>query len=122
MQVSVISTPKARNARIARISSAAIAELWPSRRYTAKSIPRGSVYGGHPDPPFGLGGGGEVFEKAHPGLAERFGVGHQVRLRHSHEIGSIEEFADGDLVGDRPTPRLAEFARQHRAFFSCQPH
>jgi len=34
----------------------------------------------HPDPARGLGCGSEAFEKAHPGLAQGFGVGHDVRL------------------------------------------
>src|SRR5215469_1840822 len=46
MQVSVISTPKARNAVIVRRSRAAIPSVWRSRRYTAKSSPRGSVIAG----------------------------------------------------------------------------
>src|SRR5215469_11748000 len=46
MQVSVISTPKVRNAVIVRRSRAAIPSVWRSRRYTAKSSPRGSVIAG----------------------------------------------------------------------------
>jgi hypothetical protein len=76
----------------------------------------------HPDPPLGLGSDGDPFEKADPGLAQGFGVGHDVRLRHRDEISRVEELADGDLVGDRPAPRLAELARQHRLFFVVQPH
>ena len=118
MQVSVISTPKARNAsdrpHFERRHRRALAEPAIHREVDPARV----GYGRHPHPPLGLGGGGEAFEKAHPGLAQRFGVGHEVRLRHPHEIGSVEEFADGDLVGDRPAPRLAEFARQHRTFFS----
>ena len=76
----------------------------------------------HPNPPLGLGCRGEPFEKAHPGLAQGFGVGHDVRLRHRDEIGGVEELADGDLMGDRPAPRLTERARQHRLFLVGQPH
>src|SRR6516162_1684341 len=46
MQVSVISTPKARSAVIVRLSRIAIPSVWRSRRYTAKSSPRGSVIAG----------------------------------------------------------------------------
>jgi hypothetical protein len=65
---------------------------------------------------------GQALEKVHPGLAQRFGVGHDLRLRYGHEIGRVEELPDGDLVGDRPAPRLTELARQHRLFFVVQPH
>ena len=61
----------------------------------------------HRNPPLGFRCGGEGFEKAHPGLAQGFGVGHDVRLANLHEIGRVEEFADRDLVGQRPAPRLA---------------
>ena len=57
----------------------------------------------HPHPPLGLGCGGEPFQKAHPGFAQGFGVGHDVRLRHRHEIGGIEELADRDLVRQSPS-------------------
>jgi hypothetical protein len=78
--------------------------------------------GRHPHSPRGLGCGGDAFEKAHPGLAQGLGVGHDVGLRHRDEIGRIEEPADGDLVGDRPAPRLAELTGQHRPFFVAQLH
>jgi len=43
-------------------------------------------------------------------------------LRYGHEVGRVEELPDGNLVGDRPAPRLTERARQHRLFFVVQPH
>ncbi len=76
----------------------------------------------HPNPALGLGRRREAFEKAHPGLAQGFRVGHDVGLRHRHQILGIEELADRDLVGNRPAPRLAELARQHRPLFSGEPH
>src|SRR5439155_11910337 len=45
-----------------------------------------------------------------------------VRLRHRHEIGGVEELADRDLVLNRPAPRLARRAGQHRLFFVGEAH
>src|SRR4051812_11567199 len=45
-----------------------------------------------------------------------------MRLRHRHEIGSVEELADHDLVLDRPAPRFAERAGAHRLLFFGEPH
>jgi hypothetical protein len=70
----------------------------------------------------GLRCGGKAFEKAHAGFAERLGVGHDMGLRHRHEIGRVEEFADLDLVPDRPLPRLAGIAREHRLLFVGEAH
>ena len=65
----------------------------------------------HPHPPLRFRRSGEPFEKAHPGLAQGLGIGHHVRLRHRHKIGRVEEFADRDLMRDRPTPNRAETRR-----------
>ncbi len=69
-----------------------------------------------------LRAGRHAFEKFDPGLAERLGVGHDVRLRHRHEIGRVEEAPDLQHVLDRPAARSAEFAGKHRPFFVVQVH
>jgi hypothetical protein len=78
--------------------------------------------GRNADPAVGLWRGGEAFEKAQPGRAERLRVGHDVRLRHRHEVGGVEEFAGHDLVLDRPAPRLAERTGEHRLLFVDEAH
>ena len=77
--------------------------------------------GRDPDPPFAFGAG-EAFEKAHAGLAERLGIGHDMRLRDRHQIGRVEEFADRDLMRDGPASRFAELAGQHGPFFVGEAH
>ena len=64
----------------------------------------------------------EAFKKADPGFAERFGVGHDVRLCDGHEIGGIEELADRDLMLDGPKARRAELAGEERALLLVQSH
>ncbi len=122
MQVSVISTPKARKASIARRFERrhpiALPEPAIDREIDAARIGDRR----HPHPPLSFGRRSEAFEKPHPGLAQGFGVGHDVRLRHGHEIGGVEELADRDLMRDRPAPGLAELAGQHRPFFVGQSH
>jgi hypothetical protein len=55
-------------------------------------------------------------------LAQALGVGHDVRLRHRHEIGGAEELAHLDLVLERALRRRAVLARQHRSFEIVQLH
>ena len=80
MQVSVISTPKARKCGdrpgFECRHRGALAEPAIDREIDPARIGNGR----HPHPPLRLGGAGEAFEKAHPGLAQGFGVGHDVRL------------------------------------------
>ena len=64
----------------------------------------------------------QAFEKTHPGLAERLGVGHDMSLRYRHEIGCIEELAERDLMLDRPAPRLAQRTGAHRALLVGEAH
>ena len=64
----------------------------------------------------------QAFEKTHPGLAERLGVGHDMSLRYRHEIGGIEELADRNLMLDRPAPRLAKRAGAHRLLLVGEAH
>jgi hypothetical protein len=62
------------------------------------------------------------FEKLDPGLAQRLGVGHDMRLGDLDEIRCVEETSDAHHVLDRPAARLAEFAIQHRLLFGVQFH
>src|SRR6516164_5881593 len=63
-----------------------------------------------------------VFQPFHAGTAERFRIGHDMRLRDRHEIRRAEIAADPDLMLDRPLPQRAEFAAAHRQFFVAQLH
>src|SRR5204862_8046135 len=65
---------------------------------------------------------GEGFEIRDAVFAKVLGVGHDMRLRHRYESGSVEELADRDLVPDRPPPRLAGLPGQHRLFFVGEAH
>ena len=65
---------------------------------------------------------GEPLEPAHAGLAEAFGVGHDVRLRHRHEIGGAEEIADRDLVAQRLLRDRAVLAGENVLLFVVQFH
>ena len=122
MQVSVISTPKARNAvdrpLFERRHPLALPKPAIDREIDAARVGDRR----HPHPPLRFRRSGEPFEKAHPGLAQELGIGHHVRLRHRHKIGRVEEFADRDLMRDRPTPNRAKIAGQHRPFLVGQSH
>jgi hypothetical protein len=59
----------------------------------------------------------QTFEPFDPGHAERFRVGHEVRLGHGDEIAGAEIFSDLDLMRDRPPCSRAELAGPHRFFF-----
>jgi hypothetical protein len=63
-----------------------------------------------------------AFQPFDPGAAERFRVGHEVGLRHRHEIARAEIAADLDLMFDRPLPQRAEFAGAHCRFFVGEFH
>ncbi len=63
-----------------------------------------------------------MFEPFDAGRAERFRIGHDVRLADRNEILGAEIVADLDLMLDRPLPERAEFARQHRLFFTVEFH
>ena len=122
MQVSVISTPKARSASIARCLERRHLVGLPEPAVDREIEPARVGDRRYPDPPLGLGRAGEAFEKPHTGLAQGFGVGHDVGLRHRHEIRRVEELADRDLVRYRPAPDGPELTGQHRPFFIAQPH
>ena len=72
--------------------------------------------------PLTLGGSGESFQPAHAGFAEAFGIGHDVRLRHRHEILGAEELADLDLMLQRLPSNRAGFAGQDILLFVVQLH
>jgi hypothetical protein len=55
----------------------------------------------------------DLFQKLDPGLTERFGVGHDVRLGDFDEIFCIEKPADAHHMVDSPAPWLAQFTVQH---------
>ena len=57
---------------------------------------------------FGWQTGRHLFEKFDPGLTQRFGVGHDVRLYHRHQVGRIEKFPDPLHMLDRPAAWFAE--------------
>jgi hypothetical protein len=67
-------------------------------------------------------GVGQPLEPHDAGLPQALGVGHDVRLRHRHEVCRAEEFADLDLVLDGGPGHEAHFAGQHRALFLVQLH
>jgi hypothetical protein len=54
--------------------------------------------GGDPNPPFTVGGGGEPFKPLNAGLAQTFGIGHDVGLRYLDKVLCAKEVADLDLV------------------------
>ena len=97
---------------MARRSKSSIEDVWPRNAALAKSVPRGSVMVGTRTLPLTLGGSSKSFQPAHAGFAKAFGIGHDVRLRHRHEILGAEELAD--LVAD--VAKLAEQPGQ-----TCRP-
>src|SRR2546423_8492597 len=54
--------------------------------------------------------------------AERFGVGHDMSLRHGHEIARTEITADLDLVLDRPPRSWAELTAAESFFLLVEFH
>ena len=64
----------------------------------------------------------QAFQPSHTCLAQALGVGHDVRLADGHEIGRIEEFADGDLMANGPLADRPLLASEHSAFFIGQAH
>ena len=62
------------------------------------------------------------FQPAHARLAEAFAVGHDVRLRHRHEIRGAEELAHLDLMLDRLLHCAPVLAREHGALEIVQIH
>ncbi len=122
MQVSVISTPSASNAAMARRSRVEhpglLLELRGVREIGAARIgdgrnANGALLGRQRRP---------AFQPFDAGSAERFRVGHDVSLADRNEILRAEIIADLDLMLDRPLPQRTELARAHRFFFVVQPH
>ncbi len=119
MQVSVIRMPRRENAATARRSSSSTQPGCFKTEAFAKSVPRGSMIVGHAHR------GAFVGKRLHPldaRFAEALGVGHDVRLRHRHEVRGAEEIADPDLVLDRAPHRVPELARLHGALHVVQSH
>src|SRR5262249_11421999 len=78
--------------------------------------------GRNSDPTLPLVRASEAFQVADAGFTETLGVGHDVCLRHRHEVCGAEELADADLVAQgllrhRPLP-----ARQNLLFLVVQLH
>src|SRR5262249_57365450 len=65
---------------------------------------------------------GQALEPFDSGFAQRFGIGHDVGLRHRHEVTRAEVVADLDLMLDRPLRRFAALARPQRLFFGREVH
>ena len=78
--------------------------------------------GGDAHAPLSLGRRRQPFEPGDAGLAQALGVGHHVRLADGHEVGRIEELADGDLVTHGPLAHGPQLARQHGPLFLGQAH
>src|SRR5207244_9876984 len=78
--------------------------------------------GGDAHAALAFGGGGEAFKPLHAGLAQAFGVGHDVGLRDRYEVRSTEEFADLDLVPQGLSRHRAGFPRQDVLFFVVELH
>src|SRR5207302_837149 len=64
----------------------------------------------------------KALEPAHAGLAEAFGVCHDVRLRDWHEIRRSEEFADLDLVLQGLLQDRTTLARKNMLLFVVELH
>ena len=82
------------NADIVRRSKSSIAEFWPRNAALAKSVPRGSGDGWNAHKSLMFGGRSKSFQPAHTGLAKALGIGHDMRLRHRHEILGAEKLAN----------------------------
>ena len=78
--------------------------------------------GRHAHAPLSFGNRGQSLQPAHPGLAEALGVGHDVGLRHRHQILGAEEFADLDLMLQGLLRQEAGLARENILFFVVQFH
>jgi hypothetical protein len=75
-----------------------------------------------PHPPLPVGGRGQSLQPSHAGLAKAFGVGHQMRLRHRHQILGAEELSDLDLVLQGLLRNEARFAGQNIFLFVVELH
>jgi len=72
--------------------------------------------------PLPLGDRRQPFQPAHAGFAEAFGIGHDVGLRHRHEIGRAKELAHLFLVLQRDLRKRAEFSAQNILLFVVELH
>src|SRR6185436_8415193 len=64
----------------------------------------------------------ELLQPAHARLTQAFRVGHDVRLRHRHEVPGAEKAADLDLVLERESRDLALLPGEDRLLFVSEPH
>ena len=78
--------------------------------------------GRNTDPTLAFCGRSKAFQPLHAGFAEAFGVGHDVGLRHRHEIGGVEELPDLDLVSQRELRQRAGLACKNVPFFVVEFH
>src|SRR6218665_1255757 len=65
---------------------------------------------------------GQPLQPLHAGLAESFGVGHDVRLRDGHEVFRAEEIAHRDLVPEGRLRDDAQRAAEDGLFFIIEDH
>jgi hypothetical protein len=78
--------------------------------------------GRHANPALAFARCRKSLEPFHAGLAQAFGVGHDVGLRHRHEVGGIEEFADLDLVLQRKLRHRTGLAGKNVLLFVVEFH
>ena len=64
----------------------------------------------------------QPLDKAHARLAERFRIGHHMRLADRHHVGGIEHPADLKLMVDGPAAGRPHLAGKHRLFLVAQSH
>ena len=69
-----------------------------------------------------FGDGGKPLQPAHAGFAEAFCIGHDVGLRHRHEIRGTEEVADLDLVLQCLLRKRTDLAGQNILLFVVELH
>ena len=86
-----------------------------------KSVPRGSVMVGTRTA-CPIRARRKRFQPAHTRLAEALGVGHDVGLRHRHEIRRAEKLADLDLMLQRLLANRALLAGEDLLLLVAQPH
>ncbi len=87
-----------------KISAARVADGWNAKAAAIRRLAR------------------QALEPFNAGHSERFGVGHDMRLRDRNKIVGAEIIPHPDLMLDRPLRCRAELARAHRLFFLRELH